>query len=282
VLAAYGGNEDIVTRLLADGLDPNQAGADGLTPLMVAAMQGRSAVIRVLLAAGADPHHRGGSGSFFRQPGKTALEISQENRKKDVIPLLAAAVGLSPEAAEDPAYAAARHFRETATTPAFQVVLRRLAYECGRPPVPWAKRKGVFRCYLPRPMPGRVEALQAEVRAAGFQLIVYDSMPGADDAVKLMVFPTDDKYAVLVARGTNGVNYGLTTRSILAWLRNLDKENPFDLIGVGFDFLEGQFRGPVANAELWAQRMLEFCPDSESTVDILRGLRQGKFFFWWD
>src|SRR5262249_13923554 len=151
---------------------------------------------------------------------KTALEFAQANRKKDVLPILAAAIGLSPEAVDDPAYAAARRFREAAETPAFQEVLERLTSVCGRPPIPWEKRKGVFRCYLPRPMPGRVAALQAEIRAAGFQLIVYDSMPGANDAVKLMVFPTNDKYAVVVARGTNGVNHGLSTRDLVAWLRN--------------------------------------------------------------
>jgi ankyrin repeat protein len=282
VLAGTGGHVKIVQDLLERGLDPDQTGSDGITPLMAAALQDHAPVVQVLLEAGADPRRRGGIGVFARRPGKTALEFAQENRKKNVIPILAAAIGLTPDAADDPAYVAVRLFRETAETPAFQDILERLTRACGKPPIPWEKRKGVFRCYLPRPLPGQVEALQAEVRAADFQLIVYDSMPGAGGAAKLMVFPTSDKYAVVVARGTNGINHGLTTRMILAWLRILDRENPFDMIGCGFDFLEGQFRGPVVNADLWAQQMLEFCPDSESIANILSGLQRMNFFFWWD
>jgi hypothetical protein len=109
---------------------------------------------------------------------------------------------------------------------------------------------------------------------------VYDISPGFRNSAKLMVFPTDDKYAVLVARGTNGANYGLTTRAVIAWLRNLEKENPFHLTGCGFDFVEGRFRRPVVNAEAWADRMFKFCPDCGT--EISHELRQGTFFLWWD
>ena len=148
--------------------------------------------------------------------------------------------------------------------------------------MPWEKRKGVFRCYLRDPAPAQLETLQAEVRAAGFQLVLYDSIPGHGNAAKLMVFPTAEKFAVLVARGTNGVNYGLTTRALIAWLRDLEKENPFELTGCGFDFLEGRFRAPVRHAEHWAKRMVELCPDCESPEQVMEELREQRFFFWWD
>jgi ankyrin repeat protein len=276
VAAADGGSTVIVRLLLARGCDPNEAGADGFTPLMAATLGDHAAVVRILLDAGTDPHARGWSAD----PNKTALLLAQDNRKTSVIPLLADAMGLSPEhVAEDPAYAAARRLRNAADTPEFQAVLRRLAEVCGKRPIPWKKRKGVHCCYLRRATPEQVESLQAEVRAAGFQLVLYDTVPGFGNSAKLMVFPTAEKYAVLVARGTNGTNYGFTTRAVIAWLRNLEQENPFDLTACGFDFVEGRFRGPVVNAEAWADRMFEFCPDAGC---LLQELRQGLFGFWWD
>src|SRR5262245_6746427 len=282
VYPANGGHEEIVRLLLERGVDPNRAGETGFTPLMGAALKGSAPVVRRLLDAGADPHARS---SWMLRPGKTktALEFAQDNRRKDVIPLLAEAMGIpAAEIAEDSAYAAVKQFRANAETPAFQAVLERLAEICGKPPVPWEKRKGVYRCYLRHPAGGQFAALQAEIRAAGFQLVLYDSMPGRDNAAKLMVFPTAEQYAVIVARGTNGVNYGLTTRALIAWLRELEKENPFELTGCGFDSLEGQFPSPVLHAKHWARRMVELCPDCETPGQVMLELRQRRFFFWWD
>ena len=282
IYAANGGHVEIVRLLLDRGEDPNRAGEAGITPLMGAALKGAAPAVRLLLDAGANPHTRS---SWMLAPGKTktALDFAQDNRKKEVIPLLAAAMGIAAaDVAEDSAYAAAKQFRHNAETPAFQAVLARLAEACGKPPIPWEKRKGVYRCYLRHPAAGQLEALQAEVRAAGFQLVLYDAIPGYDNAAKLMVFPTSEKYAVLVARGTNGANYDLTTRALIAWLRDLEKENPFELIGCGFDFLEGSFPSHVQNAKDWSRRMLELCPDCESAAQVMLELRQQRFYFWWD
>lgn len=58
LLAVHGGRDEEVERLLAAGVDVNLADADGLTPLMAAAMNGSSAITRLLLDAGADPGMR--------------------------------------------------------------------------------------------------------------------------------------------------------------------------------------------------------------------------------
>jgi hypothetical protein len=209
--------------------------------------------------------------------------LAQDNRQKEVIPLLGRALGLAEvEFAEDPAFAAARGIQDAAKTPGFQTILDRLGDVCGRHPTPWQKRKGVFQCYLPATRGHRLENLQVEVRGAGFQLVLYDTEPGFRNSAKLMVFPVADKYAVLVARGTNGANYGLSTRAVISWLRNMEKENPFDLTACGFDFLEGRFPQAVRNPEIWAERMLEFCPDCENRESILHEFRQQQFWLWWD
>jgi hypothetical protein len=278
VLAAYGGSAAITQLLVSHGIDVNQTGSDGITPLLAAAMGGHADVTRGLLAAGADPHRRGGV--MFGRGGKTALEIAVDNGMKELVHILAAASGLASEVAEDPARAVCRRFREISETSAFQQVLERLAAVCGQPLVPWEKRRGVFRCNVRHATAERVATLQREVLAAGFSLILSQLSMGV--SARFLVFPTADKFAVIFARGTNGINKGLTTRAIVTWLRELDEENPFDLTGCGFDFLDGEFRAPVMNAPRWARRMLEFCPDCGSTTTILEEFRKGRFSLWWD
>ncbi len=58
LLAVHGGRDEEVGRLLAAGVDVSLADADGLTPLMAAAMNGSFMIARQLLDAGADPSMR--------------------------------------------------------------------------------------------------------------------------------------------------------------------------------------------------------------------------------
>lgn len=55
LLAVHGGREQEVATLLEAGCDVNLADADGITPLMAAAMNGSVAIARQLLDRGADP-----------------------------------------------------------------------------------------------------------------------------------------------------------------------------------------------------------------------------------
>ena len=55
LLAVHGGREREVGILLEVGCDVNLADADGITPLMAAAMNGSVAIARQLLDKGADP-----------------------------------------------------------------------------------------------------------------------------------------------------------------------------------------------------------------------------------
>ena len=53
LLAVHSGREDEVVRLIASGVNVNGSDADGLTPLMAAAMNGHVRIVRLLVAAGA-------------------------------------------------------------------------------------------------------------------------------------------------------------------------------------------------------------------------------------
>ncbi len=53
MLAAVRGYPDVVQALLEAGADPSLAGAEGLTPLILAAAEARVEVVQILLRAGA-------------------------------------------------------------------------------------------------------------------------------------------------------------------------------------------------------------------------------------
>ena len=108
---------------------------------------------------------------------------------------------------------------------------------------------------------------------------------------KLVLLPTADKFAVIAARGTNGVNYGFSNQDVIAWLRELDSEHPFVLTDCWLDYVGGYFVEPLSAeaAVKWAPKMVEFCPDLvdgdeiESAADFAEQLTGSEEFgFWWD
>jgi hypothetical protein len=212
------------------------------------------------------------------------------------------------------------HMKELPTlakAPAFQAVAERLGRLFNRKPAPWKRRKGVvyfhdvsLAKYL-APYYRETEAkgpaaldqasrllsrLQDEVLAEGFVLAFTRAIP-EEGGMPLILMPTADKYAALLATGTNGINYGHTTEAVIAWLRKMEGENPFRLGGCGHDFLHGRFPEPIKDAEALAARMIEFCPDIadqahasirlQSRPAQARAIAQemtktGWFGFWWD
>ena len=106
---------------------------------------------------------------------------------------------------------------------------------------------------------------------------------------KLLLFPTSDPYVVLAAQRTNGVNQGLTTSDVIAWLRELEKTHPFVLTACGHDFLTVRLLEPITDAAPLAKHMVEFCPDLldgdllDSPEVLARELAASQeLCFWWD
>jgi hypothetical protein len=304
--AVIKGDVAVVRAGLAAGMPVDGLDSNGFTPLINAAIFGQVEVARILLEAGANPGFRAHSPLFRRDKTTTALEQARGNAHQAVVDLL-----LQTGAAEmDPAqfaYDAVKSFAQAAEQASFKDVLRWLALLCGHPPRRWTRRKGVALFTLQRfePLAERyavekvpptdfaktemerrerlIELLQAEVRVAGYVLVLGDLL-GHAAAAKLRLFPSGEKYAVLAATGTNGINYGYSTRDIIAWLLDLDKENPFDLTECWFDYVGGKFLQPLQNVQHWAEKMLQLCPDidmsPQSLAEQLEATR--RFGFWWD
>ncbi len=309
-LAAGAGHTAIVQAWVNRGLDVNgdHAGGGG-TPLMAAAFQNHADIVQLLVAAGAEVNAKDGD-------NQTALSIAWQNRCRRSAAILRQAGGIVDpadsfyEEGTDDAFVA---FEAAAAQPAFATVLQRLTDLCGRPPVPFEDLPGVY-CFdreamaflantASRSFSGQEEVvkgrrrpdggseflaqLQQEILEAGSHLI--KSGHGTDGKpVTGLLFPTADKYAILAALDTNADNYGLDTRRIIRWLRQLEQRHPFVLTGCGHDYLEGRFLEPVRHAAPLARRMYQFCPDIvEQGCGSVRRLAElleqtGQFCFWWD
>ncbi|MEW6305884.1 MAG: ankyrin repeat domain-containing protein [Verrucomicrobiota bacterium] len=121
----------------------------------------------------------------------------------------------------------------------------------------------------------------------GFHLVRCDRgyVSGKD---RIALLPTASWRDVLLAMQTNGANYDLMSVDIIRWLDELEKEQPFELTGVNFDWCEGRFTEPIKNSRQLAKKMYEFCPDIvDQGVGTVAGLakelqKSQVFFFWWD
>ncbi len=105
---------------------------------------------------------------------------------------------------------------------------------------------------------------------------------------RLALFPRRDPYEILRLMGTNGANYRIGPDSIVAWLRALERDQPFVLTGIDFDWLEGRFTFAIRDPAGLARRFYAFCPDivdqGTGTVEALvTQLEQSqRLYCWWD
>lgn len=306
--AAEGGNVEIINFLLkkkfpVEGHWKPRSKIDEreghMTPLYLAALNAHVDAVRVLLEAGAKRD--------VKYDGTPLLKTIEQEIKfpnfeedvarvpgwKQIVAMLKGSPAKSPSperSVEDDVKA----FAENARRPEYQKLLNSLTKRCGPArawkPVPdhGIAAKDVVRFTLVGCKKQKeLDALQAEARTAGYHLVLDDLWLPGDDA-KLVLFPTDNKLAVVAAVGTEGANHGVQTSHVLDWLKELDTENPFQLTFCGHDFVGGNFVKSVKKAEELAESMVEFCPDclddEIDSAEILAVMlkKQKSFFLRWE
>lgn len=116
----------------------------------------------------------------------------------------------------------------------------------------------------------------AAFRKAGFYLFRYErgfGLPGERDRVAVLA--TTDRDAVLRRMGTAAGHGTLTTDALVAWLQQLEKDQPFELPEIGVDYVAGRFARAPEDAQAMARRTIEIAPallsggDREVEVEIL-------------
>ena len=186
-------------------------------------------------------------------------------------------------------------FTEAARDPKFQQAIRDAGALLGARPQPLTSEAGdeVIKGGVCFEVPHKkLESLLLKTHtgflARGFYLFRCQQMFGIqDEPDKVGLLPTTNKYAVMALMDTNGDNYEIGTAGVIAWMKELEMEQPFVLTGIGFDYMEGRFLTPIKDANGLARRMYQFCPDivdqGVDTVPALaRELRKGTLYFWWD
>jgi ankyrin repeat protein len=316
--AALSGHADVARALIDHGANVRATDKGGREPLLLTAEHAE--VVRVLLAAGADPNADAGGVTAFQYlvlfatpevlaalidaganlnaksaDGKGILDYAKSNRKARAF--LKERLGLAGDAVDD-LYAHLKDLPRLAKQPAFEATAARLGELFNRTPAPWRRRKGVvyFHNVSIEKRIESLERLQDDALRDGFLLVCVDAIP-EDGRLPLILLPTSNKYAAVLACGTNGINKGHDTEAVIRWLMDMEKENPFILSACGHDFLDGRFSKPVTNAEALAERMIAFCPDmvdqAQFSIQILSRPAQvkalagelttsGSFGFWWD
>ncbi len=74
----------------------------------------------------------------------------------------------------------------------------------------------------------------------------------------------------------------------IAGLRTLERDHPFVVTGMGFDWVEGRFRSAMGDADALARRFYAFCPDiveqgTETVAALARELAESqRLYCWWD
>jgi hypothetical protein len=94
-----------------------------------------------------------------------------------------------------------------------------------------------------------VAAAQARFLERGFYLFRSEQHFGiAGHPDRVALFPRSDRYEILRLIGTNGWNYNIGPDSVTAWLRTLERDHPFVVTGMGFDWVEGRFTSAIGDA----------------------------------
>ena len=278
-VAAYGCLET-AEHLLAVGADLNAVACDNLTPVMVAVNHRQMALAKMLLAAGATI--RPGdelwlSPYFFAQ----AAEKPEFQRFSEEV---SAVCGVPAE--NVPHLPGVRAYRFTPEEREDARGEPADAVEAGRR---WGERFCDEVNQLDGGVGAVLEQLAQRARAAGFLLLDGGIPRGCGPLVQYVVLlPTSDRFAAMVAFGVRGNDQELSTRDIVRWFRDLDQVEPFELRGVKFDVVDIEFKRPVADPERMARRMADFCHDLVGSepdeigrlTDYLRNQRRVRF--WWD
>lgn len=278
--AAEGGNVEILRFLIEQGhpieghWQPRSRVAERtghLTPLLMAAINGHVEAVRLLLEAGANREAKFDGQTALKmlmsdiKHPNDAVEAERVPQLKKIVARLSE-VSAGPRSPDESVPREVGEFAQNARRPEYQRLRRILAEQCGG-----------RRAWQPLPDHGlpaaevvgftlvgckqqkALEDLQQEARTAGCHLVLAEAWAPGEDAA-LVLFPTNDKLAVVAAVGTEGANYGVQSADVIAWLKQVEEENPFNLIFCGHDLVGGAFLHAVKGPRKLAAKIVEFCP----------------------
>ncbi len=306
-------NFELMNLLLESGADPNFQSAKGKRPLTAHPnMTGR--MVKALVKAGADPTLESRHGSVIEEVAiysttrvlkalfKEGFELHVEGEKRTQLlglmklvkssnlNLVLEKLGLDADSAEIESSKLKDRIKlwsKAADNDAFKELVTSLEFRLECSSKSWKRRKAVRNFVKAMDFSDDIDTAESTVQQLGQEILSQGCVLVANDILldekfNLLLFPTNDKYEVLTAIGTNGSNYGLDCFDLIRWLQETENENPFQLVAATHDGLTVFFTQPVSDAKKLAKRIVKFCPDSESET-LAADLKSDRFFtFWWD
>ena len=256
------------------------------TALMLAAFYAHPEMVEFLIEAGAKVNLKDGKGHAAIDYARL-LKLPGFGR---VVKLLEQAHAVSSKAFEEPV-SRIPNLTQAARDPRFQEALAKLRRLTGVKPLPLSQIEG--------PVPGGYCFPQGETAAwkivkqhhrkflkAGSYLFFTRGVGSkSDSAVALL--PTDKLSQVIAAVGTEGPDDNMYNQQVITWLDRLKREQQMDILGLGHDFIEGYFSGPVKNAEALAKSISRICSElgdepAAIRAETARLKRDRRLFLWWD
>jgi ankyrin repeat protein len=296
--AAIRANPEVVDALIKAGAAIQ--GPGGQVALRLAANGGHIEIVHRLLAGGVEVNAQDENGWSVLDDVNNQLEIAEHRKdlNKDnlrkVLAILTKA-GARHGAKEGEPTGEAAMAAEAQLLPDFGEAARKelrqaveeLSELCGSRPEPLGQIKGGFSFTLAAEKAEEIlSKYHADLLKKGYYLFRCVSNHGIGlDSLALL--STADKYRVIEAMQTSGAS-DMSTDDIIHWLKALEKDQPFELTGIGSDCLEGKFITRVKNSRALAKMMYKFCPDivdqgTGSVAQLAAELKKSnRLYFWWD
>ncbi|MFA5074088.1 MAG: DUF4253 domain-containing protein [Nitrospirota bacterium] len=132
-----------------------------------------------------------------------------------------------------------------------------------------------------------VKSLRSTLRSRGY--LIFKSHRGygtVPDTVTVIQGRTS--YDIVKMQGTEAIGFDLSTQTIIAWLKERQKESSFVITGAGPDWIEAQFIKLPHDLTIFAKKIIEFSPDvltrDIKTLDnLIEHIEKKKgFFLSWD
>jgi hypothetical protein len=130
-----------------------------------------------------------------------------------------------------------------------------------------------------------IDLINKRISYRGYQAFVSDKSYNEKGHVTISVVKAENKYNALRLQQTNGINYGISTDSLITMLMAFDTKYPFEIVGADFDWCELRLKNDPGNWIDLAKEVLKICPTDEVTAEqFARTLKSDAryIFLWWD
>ncbi len=307
------GGEAVAGLLIDAGTKLDVKQGEGETALHMAALMDLDDVVAHLLAAGANPTVRNredelprdvtdsdevvrrlreaeerwtAEGRSAPEPVDEELERAKAARARTPDVPVRSVQELERTYAHD---AVLSRLQEACEAEPYRAALAEIAEICGSDPEDERTNLGghLFHVASGRLDEDGLAALQRRMQPRGV-FVFACGRNGPAKPSQIAALPSGDRCDAVTVFGTNGCNYDVGTADVLRWLLHREQVQPFELLAIAHDRLEGRFSGPIEDPEELAQSMYDLCCDIvDQGYETLEALADGlaktrRLYFWWD